>query len=474
MHKFDIAIIGSGSAGYVAGIRGAQLGSRVCIIEKSKIGGVCLNQGCIPTKALLATVKTLNTIKEAQDFGISVNSPSAELWLKPKINFKQVIDRKNKIVQRLVAGVNFLLKQNKIDIFHETAIIREPLRGLRRAQSSREGRGEPHYLKVGNETIEAKSIIIATGSRPFSPFKIDGNHIVSSDEALNFDQPPKSILIIGGGVIGVEFATIFSGFGSQVTLVEMLPCILPEVKDKKIVQVLRKSLLNQEIKIIEGNKVEELNCTDKGVLTSLSNGKEILSEKVLVACGRIPNSEDFESLRLKIKNHSIVVNKFMRTNIPNIYACGDVVGPPLLAHKASKEGEIAVENASGLNHKMDYNSIPNCIFSEPEIAWVGKFESEVKNAKVGEYPFQGIGKALCIGETMGFVKVIVNEKNKVKGVQIIGPNASDLIPIGVLAVKKGLSAEELGELVYPHPTLSEALREASLDVAHRAIHKIKK
>jgi len=294
----------------------------------------------------------------------------------------------------------------------------------------------------------------------------------SHREALNFDKLPASILIIGAGAIGVEFATIFGYCGVKVTLVEMLPSILPEIRDEKIIHTIQESLKSQGITVLVGNKVDNITITQKEVITSLSGGEQFLTDKVLVACGRVPNSDGFESLGLKMDGHRIIVDKHMRTNIPHIYASGDVTGPPLLAHKASKEGVIAAENASGLESRMDYNSIPNCIFSYPEIACVGKFESELDESMVGEYQFGGTGKALCIGEPKGFVKVVANKEGKVKGVQIIGPHAVDLIGIGVIGVKKGLSANELGELIYPHPTLSECLKEAFLDVGDRAIHKI--
>ncbi|MDI6840823.1 MAG: dihydrolipoyl dehydrogenase [bacterium] len=446
MKKFDLAIIGSGSAGYVAGIRAAQLGSSVCVVEKDEIGGICLNRGCIPTKAILATVNTFNAVKGATNFGVKAE--------KAKLDFKYAMQRKTRIVQKLKAGIEFLLKQNRIEVIHGTAVITEP-----------------GCLKVGNNEIKSKSIIIATGSVPIMPFKIDRVDVVTSDEALNFDEPPKSILIIGGGAIGVEFATIFSGCGSKVILVEMLPRILPEVKDEKIVVLLKRNLERQGLKVLEGVKVNEITNTPNGILSLLSNNEKILTDKVLVACGRVPNSCRFESLGLKLDGHRVVVDEHMQTNILGIYAAGDVTGSPLLAHKASKEGEVAAENASGLDSKIDYNSIPNCIFSNPEIAYVGKFGAELDCAIVGEYPFEGIGKALCIGEATGFVKVIADKVGKVKGVQIIGPHASDLIEIGVIGVKMGLSADELGDLIYPHPTLSECLKEALLDVTKRAIHK---
>ncbi len=442
---YDICIIGSGSAGYVAGIRGAQLGKKVCIVERDEIGGVCLNRGCIPTKALLASVEAFQNVKNAKDFGIKVTSP--------EISFQEIMRRKQMIVRKLTSGIRFLLKQNGVEIINGEANIKEP-----------------GCLTVGEKEIKAKSIIICTGSSSFLPFEVDREYILTSDEILSLESLPKSILIIGAGVIGVEFATIFSGLGSKVTLVEMLPGILPEIKDEKIVNVIKKELEAQGIKIIEGSKVEKIETSRN--ISLLSTGEEIEAEKVLIACGRVPNLDTVKNIGLNIEAGRIVVDSSMRTNINGIYAAGDITGTPLLAHKSSSEGIVATENASGLKSVMDYNSIPNCIFSNPEIACVGKFESEVPDAKVGEYRFQGVGKALCIGESKGFAKVITDKNCKVKGVQIIGPHASDLIPICVMGVKNEIMAQELGELIYPHPTLSECLKEAFLDITHSAIHKL--
>ena len=449
MRKFDVAIIGSGSAGYVSAIRASQLGKTVCVIEKSQIGGTCLHEGCIPTKALLASVNSLKIIKKALNFGIKAQST--------EIDFPAMISRKANIVEKLTSGINFLLKQNKIEIFQGTATIKEP-----------------GYLKIANEEVTAHSIIICSGSLPFLPFKIDYANAITSKEALELTQLPKSILIIGAGAIGIEFATIFSALGTTVVLIEMLPSILQEVKDDEIREVIRKKLISQKVQIIEGTKVEELIVGNRHVHSLLSSGEKLKVEKILIACGRIPDSEQFEQLGLDISKKRIKVNSKMQTNIEGIYAAGDVAGPPLLAHKASEQGVIAAENACGLHTEMDYNSIPNCIFSSPEIATVGQFAGEVKDAKIGRYDFQGVGKALCIGEPEGFAKVVADKNGIVKGVHIIGPHASDLIQIGVLAVKKRLSAQELGKLIYPHPTLSECLKEAFLDVHSSAIHKIKK
>lgn len=446
---YDIVVIGSGPAGYVAGIRGAQLGKKVCIIEKAKLGGVCLNCGCIPTKSLIADVSILKNIADGGRVGINVEPPM--------VDFTKVISHKENIVKRLAYGIHFLLKHNGVEV----------LKGIGSTK-------EPGCIKIGTKEIITNSIILCSGSSPFVPFVIDHEYILTSDEALNLSSIPNSLVIIGGGAVGVEFATIFSGFKAKVTLVEMLPSILPEIKDSKIAEIIRNSLMSQGIEVIEGTRVEEISVVNGHTYSLLSNGDKISADKVIVACGRVPNSEEHEALELKMENKVIVVNERMQTNIPGIYAAGDVTGPPLLAHKASAEGIVAAENI-GMEPKlapiMDYEAIPCCIFSTPEVAWVGKFECEVPDARVGEYGFIGVGKALCIGESTGFVKVVADKECKIKGVQIVGPHASELIPIGILGVKNRLHADELGNLIYPHPTLSECIKEAFLDVTHSAIHK---
>lgn len=444
---YDIAVIGSGPAGYVSALRGAQLGKKVCVIEKDEIGGVCLNRGCIPTKSLLATTDILENITTAARFGINIGTL--------QVDFAKVMSRKESVVKRLASGINFLLKQNGVELLNGEATVKEP-----------------GYIRIGIKEIRTNSIIICTGSSPFVPFAIDHELVLTSDEALNFTSIPSSILIIGAGAVGVEFATIFAGLRAKVTLVEMLPSILPEIKDSKITDIIRDSLKFKGVEVIEGDKVNEISVGARHTVSLLESGEKITTDKVIVACGRSPNSEGFEDLRLKLKGKEIVVDDRMQTNITGIYAAGDVTGPPLLAHKASAEGIIAVENACmEIAPTMDYEAIPSCIFTNPEVAWVGKFESEVPDAKIGEYGFRGVGKALCIDESVGFVKVVADKEYKIKGVQIVGSHASDLIGIGIVGIKSGLHTYEIGNLIYPHPTLSECLKEALLDVTHSAIHK---
>jgi dihydrolipoamide dehydrogenase len=449
---YDIAVIGSGPAGYVAAIRGAQLGKKVCVAEKAEVGGVCLNRGCIPTKAILASVRVLRDVARAHRFGVNAGGD-------PSIDLLRVMKRKQTVVRRLTSGVSFLLKKNGVEVLSGAASIKET-----------------GCLRINGKEIKAKSIIICTGSSPVMPFGADIGNVVTSDEALNFESIPSRMLIVGAGAVGVEFATIFSEMGVRVTLVEMLPSILPEIKDSRITGIIRKNLVSKGVEILEGCKIEGIESDSGETISTLSSGQQIRAETVIAACGRLPNYEQFESLGLEIRDRRIVVDDRMCTSIPGIYAAGDVAGPPLLAHKASAEGIAAVENAgsndSQIARAMDYDSVPSCVFSHPEVAWVGKFESEVDDAKTGEYMFQGVGKALCIDETTGFAKVVADGDYRIKGVQIVGPHASDLIPIGILGVKKELKVDELADIIYPHPTLSECLKEALQDVSGTAIHKV--
>ncbi|HID93399.1 MAG TPA: dihydrolipoyl dehydrogenase [bacterium (Candidatus Stahlbacteria)] len=448
MNKFDIAIIGGGSAGYVAAIRAAQLGAKVAIVEKDLIGGTCLNRGCIPTKAMLAIA---DVMRRADRFNMEVGD----------VKLASVIDRKNKIVDRLRKGVEFLLRKKGVEIFTGVAKVIEP-----------------GVIEIdGNKGIESNFTIIATGSEPLIPssFRVDGKNVITSKEALDLDRIPESILIIGGGAVGIEFAIIFNQFSSKVTIVEMMDDILPNLKEKKITSLLSRTLESMGIDVKTKTKVKKIEVQEKGVFSVLSSGDIINTEKVLVAVGRSLNSHEFKDIGIEIDKGRIVTDERMHTNLPNTYAIGDVVGEPLFAHKAAKEGIVAAENIHGIESRMDYNAIPYCIFSHPEIAYVGITEDEAKakgyNIRIGEFPLIANGKALCVGESEGFVKVVASDDGTVLGVFIVGPNASDLINLGTIAIKHQMKVDELSDFIYPHPTLSEALKETFLDVRGEAIHK---
>lgn len=437
----DIAVIGAGPGGYVAAIRASQLNAKVVLIEKSEVGGVCLNRGCIPTKSIYASAELLSKIKKASSFGISV--PNYEL------NMAEVITRKNRIVRRLASGVKALINKNKIELITGEAVLQSP-----------------NAIKVSSgDIIEAKKIIIATGSSSANipNFPIDKKRIITSDEALEMPVLPKDMTIIGGGVIGVEFANIFNEFGVKVTIVEMLPSILP-LEEEEISAELTKELQSRGIEILTNKR--------------LSSPDEISSEKILVAVGRVPNVSGLGLENANIQfdvRKGISVNEKMETSNPNIYAIGDVTGKILLAHVASHQGMAAAENAAGGNCEMHYDLVPNCIFTSPEIASAGlteeKARCQFKNIKTGKFPFMGIGKAACIGEQKGFVKMIADaDDDKVLGVHIIGPHATNLIAEACAVMKFKGTINDMADMIHAHPTLPEALMETAFVLRGTPIH----
>ncbi len=463
MEQFDIAIIGSGSAGYVAAIRAAELGKKVAIIEHREIGGTCLNRGCIPTKALLKTAEVYSEIKESKTFGINIENVSYDTIAIQK--------RKAYVVRRLVSGVEFLLKARKIVVKKGTGRLLDE-----------------HTLEitngVNNEQIKAKDIIIATGSEPaiIPAFKIDRKNVITSDEALNITKPPKDILIVGAGAIGIEFGTFLSMFGTKVTIVEMMPQVVPTLKDKKIASIVERLLKKKGIIVKTGVKIEKIEIKGEGnVVSILSNGEAIQTEKVLVSIGRKFNSDDIglEKIGIKTEKGRIIVNEKLRTNVSNIYAIGDVVGGLLLAHKAQREGVVVSEIISGKDIKMDYRVVPWAIFSNPEIASVGLTDEEAKQkgieTVIGEFPFTANGKALSINMTEGEVKVVADKNtNEVIGAQIIGPEASIMIAELALAIEKHLSLRDIADTIHTHPTLPEVTMEAAKDALGEVIHALRK
>lgn len=463
MEQFDIAIIGSGSAGYVAAIRAAELGKKVAIIEHREIGGTCLNRGCIPTKALLKAAEVYSEIKESKTFGINIENVSYDTIAIQK--------RKAYVVRRLVSGVEFLLKARKIVVKKGTGRLLDE-----------------HTLEitngVNNEQIKAKDIIIATGSEPaiIPAFKIDRKNVITSDEALNITKPPKDILIVGAGAIGIEFGTFLSMFGTKVTIVEMMPQVVPTLKDKKIASIVERLLKKKGIIVKTGVKIEKIEIKGEGnVVSILSNGEAIQTEKVLVSIGRKFNSDDIglEKIGIKTEKGRIIVNEKLRTNVSNIYAIGDVVGGLLLAHKAQREGVVVSEIISGKDIKMDYRVVPWAIFSNPEIASVGLTDEEAKQkgieTVIGEFPFTANGKALSINMTEGEVKVVADKNtNEVIGAQIIGPEASIMIAELALAIEKHLSLRDIADTIHTHPTLPEVTMEAAKDALGEVIHALRK
>ena len=457
----EVVVIGGGSAGYVAAIRAAQLKGKVILIEKDKLGGVCLNVGCIPTKTLVQSVELLSVMKRAKQFGLKVENFAPDL--------AQIMERKRRVVDQLVRGVGYLIKKNKVNLIKGRATIADCSRVIVEGEE-------------GNYEVKAKNIIIATGSSPATlPLeKIDDEDILTSTEALDLRKIPKSLLIIGGGVIGLEFAHIYTGLGSKISIVEMLPRILPG-EDKEISERLKHILTRKGISIFTSSTVKSIERGKDNYtawIRTTDGEKEIPFEKVLVCIGRVPNSKGIglEKLGVEVDEKGwIKVTPQMQTNIPNVYAAGDVIGGYCLAHVAYKEGEIAAENAMGQPSKISYRAVPRFVCSSPEVASVGLSEEEAHqkgySIKVGRFPFMGNSKALILGEREGFVKVICDvESEEILGVHILSSQATNLIAEGALAINLECTLNEVIDTIHPHPTLSEALREACLEAGGRAIH----
>ena len=458
-----ICILGSGPGGYVAAIRAAQLGAEVTVIEKNEVGGTCLNWGCIPTKALLASCDTLSKLRRADEYGIEMQGNIFP-------DFPKIIARKDRIVNTQVKGIKSLFATWGIRL----------IQGRGRIDSASDVIVES---PDSADKIHTDAILVATGSRPLEipAFPFDHRQIISSDDALSLREIPKSLLIVGGGIIGCEFAAIFRELGSEVTIIEMLPRLVP-VEDYEISSVLEREMKKKKVRFMTGTKVDSLTADGQTVHALLSDGTSLTSEKALVAVGRSLNTEHIglKSAGIATGNFGeILVNEKMETNIPGIYAIGDVTGIPMLAHAASAEGITAAENIMLGNSTMEYSSVPSVVFTFPEIASVGLKEHEAEETgipfTVGRFPFRALGKSHALGEIAGICKVIADSNTyRVLGVHIIGPHASDIIHEGVLAVRQGLTVGHISDTIHAHPTLSEGLKEASDDILGRAIHIPKK
>ena len=459
--EVDVVIIGGGPGGYVAAIKAAHLGLKAVLIEKDKLGGVCLNRGCIPTKALVSTAELLNHLQRAGEFGIQVKDYS--------IDFPAIMKRKDLITRRLSSGVEQLMKANQVRVVRGEGQIIEP------------GIVEVLDADGQKEVIKTKNIIIATGSKVMKlPIPgIDSGGVITSDEALSLSELPSKMIIIGGGVVGIEFAGIFKALGVEVTVVEMLPRILLPI-DEEIARRLAMNLKRKGIEILTDCKVKGIkkNHQNLEVLVSTSEGeKKLETERVLLAAGRVPElgNIDVQRLGIELEKGAIKVDEKMKTNIPGIYAVGDVVGKIMLAHVASREGIVAIENISGKEVLMDYKVVPNCVFSMPEVASVGLTEEEARkennNIKVSKFPFMANGKALGMGETEGMVKIIADaDTSELLGMHILGVHASDLIAEGTLALSMEATAFEIVNTIHAHPTLAETIAEAAEGITGKPIH----
>ncbi len=461
MSEINVVIIGGGPGGYVSAIKAAHLGLKAVLVEKDKLGGVCLNKGCIPTKALVSTAEVLNHIQRAGEFGIQVKDYS--------FDFPAIMKRKDLITRRLSSGVEQLMKANQVRVVRGEGQIVEP------------GTVEIFDAEGRKEVIKTKNIIIATGSSvmklPIPGLDIEG--VITSDEALSLSELPSRMIIIGGGVVGIEFACIFKALGVEITVVEMLPRILLPI-DEEIARRLTQILKRKGIEILTDCKVKEIKKNNQNleVLVSTSEGeKKLETEKVLLAAGRVPElgNIDVQGLGIELDRRAIKVDEKMRTNIPGIYAVGDVVGKIMLAHVASREGIVAVENISGKEVLMDYRAVPNCVFSTPEVASVGLTEEEARkendNIKASKFPFMANGKALGMGEIEGMVKIIADgDTLELLGVHILGAHASDLIAEGTLALSMEATAFEIVNTIHAHPTLAETIAEAAEGITSKPIH----
>lgn len=456
--KYKVIIIGGGPGGYVAAIRAAQLGAQVALIEKGNVGGTCLNRGCIPTKTLAAGVSMLRSIRRAAEFGIE----TGELT----VDFGRLMERKNLVVGRLIQGVEFLLKKNKIDLF--------------KGQARLSGRnGVVVQGADGIRELEAENIILATGTEPalIDSFGYDGIQVITSNEVLNLKEVPQRMLVIGAGVIGCEFACIFSALGSKVTVVEFMPTILP-LLDKEVSRQMQGLLKRQGINIKTKVRIQKVEKQSDSATVLLENGEEIVADKVLISIGRVMNLKGLGLEEVGVvlgERGQVAVNIRMETSVAGIYAIGDITGKVQLAHVASAQGLVAVENIMGYERDMDYRVVPSCIFTHPEVASVGLTNQEAadKGIKVisAKFPFTYSGKAQAMGETEGFVKILADpETDNILGVHIVGPHATDLIAEAALAMQVGVTVKQLADTIHAHPTLAESLMEAAEAVHGISIH----
>jgi dihydrolipoamide dehydrogenase len=462
----NLVVIGGGPGGYVAAIRAAQLGAKVTLIEKESLGGTCLNVGCIPTKVLLHSSELLTEMKEGDKLGIDIDGTIV-------INWKRLQKRKKIVIKKLVSGVSGLLAFNKVKVIKGTAKFEFKDTIL---VTKEEG---------STEKVNFDNVIIASGSVPFIP-AIEGSKlsgVIDSAGALSLEDTPKSIAIIGGGVIGVEFASIFNSLGCKVTIIEMLPYILPPI-DRELSELVKVKQIKDGIDIYNNCKVSRIEEGVEGLKVSFIGDKgeeSIDAEKVLIAVGRRSNIEDLgvENIGVKTEKGSILVNDKMETNVKGIYAIGDCTGKIMLAHVASDQGVVAAENIMGQNKKMDYKTVPACVYIRPELASVGLTEEQAKEKgidyKVGKFQLAANGKSLIMNETSGVIKIITDKKyEEVLGVHILGPRATDLIMEAALALRLEATLEEIITTVHAHPTVGEAMKEAALAVNNQAIHMVNK
>ena len=457
--RYDLAVIGAGPGGYEAAIRAAQLGLKVAIIEEKDFGGTCLNWGCIPTKSLLHSAEVYQTVLNSGRFGVHAGPVG--------FDYEEIAKRKDTVVRQLRSGVESLLKSNGCTMIKGRATF------LDQRTLAVDG--------AQKQTVQADHILIATGSRPFRPpiHGIDGPKVLDSDGVLALKSCPEKIIIIGGGVIGVEFSTVFANLGKEVTIIEMMDMILPGI-DLEIAALLRRSLEKKGIKIYTGAKVTQIRSLEQAECTFQQDGQEhkVTGDQVIVAIGRKPNTEalGLEKAGVKTERGFIRTDDYLQTSVPGIYAIGDVIGKTLLAHVASAQGLVAAANITGKRRRMNNQVIPGCIYTSPEIASVGLTESEAlklgRPVGIGRFPVQANGKSMILDEKEGLVKIITDQQTgEILGAHIMAPRASDLIGELCVAMRLESTIEEVGETIHPHPTVSEMIREAADDAEGLCINK---
>jgi len=465
MEQHTVAIIGGGPGGYVTAIRLQQYGIDTVVFEKERLGGVCLNWGCIPTKALVKVADLFSELHHVEEFGLSIENP--------KYDYAKIYERKNQVVEKLVSGLEFLFKKRQIPVINETV-------------NTLVKHGDSYLISTETSTIQASYVIIATGSKAkeLPTFKIDGENILSSRDILRLQELPERLVVVGGGVIGCEFASIFAQFGVEVQIIEFLPQLI-STEDEEISKRLAMALKKTGIKIHLKTAVESWKSANSELQISLSNGKEITTDKILLSVGRAPVFEiECKNFEINIEKDAITINNNFETNQPNLFAIGDVTAKMLLSHTASKQGlltaEIIKNRIVGTESKIEelrYENIPRCTFTNPEIGSIGLTEAQAKKQYeeilVGKFPFSANGKALGLGNVFGFVKTIADKKsNKILGMHIIGPQATELIAEGAIIIQSGMTIDEALKVVFAHPTLSEAVAESIENLEKMSINSM--
>ena len=460
--SYDVTIVGAGPGGYVAAIRAAQLGLKVALVEKEHLGGVCLNWGCIPTKALLRNAEVISLLGRGKEFGFTVSGL--------EINYGAAVDRSRKVAERLVKGIAALMRKNSVEVVAGTGALKSPTAV------------EVALSEGGTRTLETRNVIVATGGRARSIPGItpDGERVLTYREAIVLRELPRSAIIIGAGPIGLEFAHVWSTYGAAITVVEMLPHALP-LEDAEISAEIERAFKRRKVRLFTSTRVQKVETTADGVRVHVADekGEQVLeAERALVAIGVRPNSENLglEAIGVQVERGNVVVDAAMRTNVPGVYAIGDVTGKLALAHVASAQGIVAAETIAGVETvTLDYEMLPRCTYCQPQVASFGLTEAQAAErghqVKVGRFPFQANGKALGLGDYEGFVKVVADAASgEILGGHLVGPEVTELLPELVLARTWELTPDEIARTVHAHPTLSEALMEAAHGVFGKAIH----